>query len=52
MEDEKADAIFFFLLFLGVGSGQKPEPKYLRPGTNMEVHITGIGTLKNGVDFA
>ncbi|KAK0383889.1 hypothetical protein NLU13_7981 [Sarocladium strictum] len=36
----------------GVGSGQKPEPKYLRPGTNMEVHITGIGTLKNGVDFA
>jgi len=35
----------------GVGSGQKP-PKFLQPGTTMEVHISGIGTLKNGVDYA
>ncbi|RYP14196.1 hypothetical protein DL765_006557 [Monosporascus sp. GIB2] len=35
----------------GVGSGQKP-PKYLKPGTKMEVHVSNIGTLKNGVEFA
>ncbi|KAF4990295.1 hypothetical protein FDECE_14438 [Fusarium decemcellulare] len=35
----------------GVGSGLKP-PRYLEPGTKMEVHITGIGTLRNGVKFA
>ncbi|KAF5703216.1 fumarylacetoacetate hydrolase [Fusarium mundagurra] len=34
----------------GVGAGLKP-PKYLVPGTQMEVKITQIGTLKNGVDF-
>jgi 2-keto-4-pentenoate hydratase/2-oxohepta-3-ene-1,7-dioic acid hydratase in catechol pathway len=35
---------------VGVGAGLKP-PKYLVPGTQMEVKITQIGTLKNGVDF-
>ncbi|KAM0079764.1 hypothetical protein ACKRZS_008093 [Fusarium odoratissimum] len=34
----------------GVGAGLKP-PKYLVPGTHMEVKITQIGTLKNGVDY-
>ncbi|KAF5627094.1 fumarylacetoacetate hydrolase [Fusarium sp. NRRL 52700] len=34
----------------GVGAGLQP-PKYLVPGTQMEVKITRIGTLKNGVDF-
>ncbi|KAM5382933.1 hypothetical protein ACJA88_003466 [Fusarium oxysporum] len=34
----------------GVGAGLKP-PKYLVPGTHMEVKITKIGTLKNGVDY-
>ncbi|KAL6917089.1 hypothetical protein ACHAPO_009354 [Fusarium lateritium] len=34
----------------GVGAGLKP-PKYLVPGTDMEVKITEIGTLKNGVKF-
>jgi 2-keto-4-pentenoate hydratase/2-oxohepta-3-ene-1,7-dioic acid hydratase in catechol pathway len=27
-------------------------PRYLVPGNLMEVHIDGIGTLKNGVKFA
>lgn len=35
----------------GVGAGLNP-PKYLIPGTVMEVEISGIGTLKNGVKFA
>jgi 2-keto-4-pentenoate hydratase/2-oxohepta-3-ene-1,7-dioic acid hydratase in catechol pathway len=35
----------------GVGAGLKP-PKYLVPGTKMEVYISEIGTLRNGVDFA
>ncbi|KAM5358998.1 hypothetical protein ACJZ2D_014823 [Fusarium nematophilum] len=35
----------------GVGSGLKP-PRYLVPGTKMEVHVTQIGTLRNGVEFA
>lgn len=35
----------------GVGSGLKPEPKFLKPGTTMEVKISGIGTLRNGVVF-
>ncbi|SPO05423.1 related to fumarylacetoacetate hydralase [Cephalotrichum gorgonifer] len=35
----------------GVGSGQKP-PKFLEPGTTVEVHISKIGTLKNGVEYA
>ncbi|CCT67989.1 related to fumarylacetoacetate hydralase [Fusarium fujikuroi] len=34
----------------GVGAGLQP-PKYLVPGTQMEVKITQIGTLKNGVNF-
>ncbi|KAH7141727.1 hypothetical protein EDB81DRAFT_691224 [Dactylonectria macrodidyma] len=34
----------------GVGSGLKP-PRYLVPGTKMEVHVTQIGTLRNGVEF-
>ncbi|KAF9773504.1 hypothetical protein IL306_008655 [Fusarium sp. DS 682] len=34
----------------GVGAGLKP-PRYLVPGTQMEVKISQIGTLKNGVDF-
>ncbi|KIY03331.1 uncharacterized protein Z520_00022 [Fonsecaea multimorphosa CBS 102226] len=35
----------------GVGSGMKP-PKYLVPGTKMEVQISKIGTLRNPVEFA
>jgi 2-keto-4-pentenoate hydratase/2-oxohepta-3-ene-1,7-dioic acid hydratase in catechol pathway len=35
----------------GVGAGMDP-PQYLIPGTVMEVHISGIGTLRNGVQFA
>jgi 2-keto-4-pentenoate hydratase/2-oxohepta-3-ene-1,7-dioic acid hydratase in catechol pathway len=34
----------------GVGAGLKP-PKYLVPGTVMEVSISKIGTLRNGVSF-
>ncbi|KAH8838746.1 hypothetical protein MCOR03_011127 [Pyricularia oryzae] len=34
----------------GVGAGLKP-PKYLVPGTVMEVSIEKIGTLRNGVKF-
>lgn len=36
---------------LGVGSRMHP-PRWLVPGTKMEVHITNIGTLRNGVSFA
>lgn len=39
------------LYIVGVGAGLKP-PKYLVPGTSMEVNISTIGTLRNGVDFA
>ncbi|RFU28420.1 hypothetical protein B7463_g7902, partial [Scytalidium lignicola] len=35
----------------GVGAGMNP-PKYLVPGTKMEVQISKIGTLRNGVKFA
>ncbi|KZL63354.1 fumarylacetoacetate hydrolase family protein [Colletotrichum incanum] len=35
----------------GVGAGFKP-PRWLLPGNQMEVSITNIGTLKNGVRFA
>lgn len=35
----------------GVGAGLSPA-KYLVPGTKMEVHISSIGTLRNGVNFA
>lgn len=34
----------------GVGAGLNP-PKYLVPGTKMEVSISKIGTLSNGVVF-
>ncbi|KAL3483109.1 hypothetical protein BJX62DRAFT_245214 [Aspergillus germanicus] len=34
----------------GVGAGLQP-PKYLVPGTQMDVWISGIGTLRNGVVF-
>ncbi|KAJ5654891.1 hypothetical protein N7490_001894 [Penicillium lividum] len=35
----------------GVGAGLKP-PKYLVPGTQMDVFISQIGTLRNNVVFA
>jgi 2-keto-4-pentenoate hydratase/2-oxohepta-3-ene-1,7-dioic acid hydratase in catechol pathway len=35
----------------GVGAGMNP-PRYLVPGTVVEVNISQIGTLKNGVKFA
>ncbi|KAK5092504.1 hypothetical protein LTR70_005466 [Exophiala xenobiotica] len=35
----------------GVGAGLNP-PQFLKPGTRMEVEITGIGTLINGIAFA
>ncbi|KAK6211408.1 hypothetical protein QIS74_10672 [Colletotrichum tabaci] len=35
----------------GVGAGFNP-PRWLLPGNQMEVSITNIGTLKNGVKFA
>ncbi|KAJ5678567.1 fumarylacetoacetate hydrolase [Penicillium maclennaniae] len=34
----------------GVGNGMKP-PRFLQPGTRMEVKVTDIGTLRNGVKF-
>jgi len=34
----------------GVGAGLDP-PKYLVPGTVMEVALTKIGTLRNEVEF-
>ncbi|KAI0908715.1 hypothetical protein F4824DRAFT_496616 [Ustulina deusta] len=34
----------------GVGSRMQP-PRWLTPGTHMEVFISGIGTLKNTVSF-
>ena len=38
------------LMGLGVGAGLTP-PRYLVPGTQMDVSISGIGTLRNGVEF-
>lgn len=38
------------MCFVGVGSGLTP-PRYLVPGTQMDVSIGGIGTLRNGVAF-
>lgn len=35
----------------GVGAGMNP-PKYLLPGTQMDVEIAQIGTLRNSVVFA
>lgn len=35
----------------GVGAGLNP-PRYLVPGTKMEVKISQIGTLRNTVEFA
>ena len=37
--------------YLGVGNGMKP-PQFLAPGTVMEVIVSKIGTLRNGVEFA
>ncbi|KAK3045748.1 hypothetical protein LTR09_012706 [Extremus antarcticus] len=34
----------------GVGHGMKP-PQYLKPGTIVEVTVSKIGTLRNGVEF-
>ncbi|KAI1839908.1 hypothetical protein JX265_005746 [Neoarthrinium moseri] len=34
----------------GIGLGMDP-PQFLQPGDKMEVNITKIGTLRNGVDF-
>jgi 2-keto-4-pentenoate hydratase/2-oxohepta-3-ene-1,7-dioic acid hydratase in catechol pathway len=36
---------------LGVGAGLDPA-QYLVPGTKMEVYVSSIGTLRNGVEFA
>ena len=36
---------------VGVGAGMNPA-QYLKPGDVMEVSISGIGTLRNGVKFA
>jgi 2-keto-4-pentenoate hydratase/2-oxohepta-3-ene-1,7-dioic acid hydratase in catechol pathway len=35
----------------GVGAGMNP-PQYLKPSDRMEVSVSGIGTLRNGVVFA
>lgn len=35
----------------GVGSSLSP-PKYLTPGTTVEVRISKLGTLRNGVEYA
>ncbi|PSR85658.1 hypothetical protein BD289DRAFT_482563 [Coniella lustricola] len=35
----------------GVGSGQSP-PQWLKPGDTVEVKISKIGTLRNGVEYA
>jgi 2-keto-4-pentenoate hydratase/2-oxohepta-3-ene-1,7-dioic acid hydratase in catechol pathway len=41
----------YFIHYLGVGAGLNP-PKYLVPGTQMDVSISKIGTLRNNVIFA
>ncbi len=41
----------YLLNWIGVGAGMNP-PKYLVPGTVVEVHIPEIGTLRNRVRFA
>lgn len=43
------DSIFSFC-FVGVGAGLTP-PKYLVPGTQMDVSIDKIGSLRNNVVF-
>lgn len=43
--------LIVLLTSVGVGAGLTP-PKYLVPGTQMDVHITKIGTLRNNVVFA
>lgn len=35
----------------GVGAGMNP-PQYLKPGDIMEVSVSNIGTLRNGIAFA
>jgi 2-keto-4-pentenoate hydratase/2-oxohepta-3-ene-1,7-dioic acid hydratase in catechol pathway len=34
----------------GVGAGMQP-PRWLTPGTQIDVTIDKIGTLRNGVEF-
>ncbi len=36
--------------YTGTGNGLKP-PQFLTPGTVMEVKVSKIGTLRNGVTF-
>lgn len=38
-------------LFTGVGMGLNP-PQWLKPGDQVEVSISKIGTLRNGVEYA
>lgn len=45
------DEVLELIRLLGVGAGLSP-PKYLVPGTQMDVSIGGIGTLRNNVVFA
>ncbi|KAL2204832.1 hypothetical protein CC79DRAFT_1275285, partial [Sarocladium strictum] len=35
----------------GVGAGMSP-PQYLVPGNKLEVYVSGVGTLRNTVEFA
>lgn len=36
---------------LGTGAGQKPA-QWLKPGDQVDVNISKIGTLRNGVEYA
>jgi len=38
-------------VLVGVGAGQKPQ-KWLVPGTQVDVQISKIGTLRNTVEYA
>jgi 2-keto-4-pentenoate hydratase/2-oxohepta-3-ene-1,7-dioic acid hydratase in catechol pathway len=51
VEMREPTMIRFLLASLGVGAGLSP-PKYLVPGTQMDVFISKIGTLRNNVVFA
>lgn len=37
--------------FTGVGMGMSP-PQWLKPGDKVEVNVSKIGTLRNGVQYA
>lgn len=47
----KNDLCFVANGYSGVGAGLNP-PQYLVPGTQMDVFISEIGTLRNKVAFA